>query len=202
MLELDSGTLVTAALALVRLTRLQQIACGFLPDVDNPDAPPQRFPRDGNDPRLQHLLELCEDLPPSIIWARFTHDVDAICRELGPARCVRYDGEVSGKNRDVALDRFRGGDIRFIVAKAASMGTGLTINRATAQVFYSNTFSLLDRVQAENRSHRPGQHSSITYFDLTAYKTVDEKILRSLRENQEIADKITGDRYRAWLEET
>jgi SNF2 family DNA or RNA helicase len=202
MLELDSGTLVTAALALVRLTRLQQLSCGFLPDVENPNVPPQRFPRDGTNPRLQHLLELCEDLPPSIIWARFTYDVDEICRQLGPARCVRYDGEVSGKNRDLSLQKFSEGDVRFIVAKASSMGVGLTINRASAQVFYSNTFSLLDREQAENRCHRPGQHRAVTYYDLVAYKTIDDKILQSLKENAEIASKVTGDIYRSWLEES
>jgi len=201
MLELDSGTLVTATLALVRVLRLQQLACGFLPDVENPDAPPQLFPRDGHDPRIEHLLELCEDLPPSIIWARFTYDIDRITRELGPARCVRYDGEVSGPKREIALDRFRSGKARFIIAKAASMGVGLTINEASAHVFYSNTFSLLDRVQAEDRSHRPGQHKAVTYYDLIAARTVDEKILRSLRESKNISDQLTGDSYRAWLEE-
>jgi SNF2 family DNA or RNA helicase len=201
MVELDNGVLITAALALVRVLRLQQIACGYLPNPDDPERPKLFFNEDGKNPRLAMLLDRLEDTPhQSIIWARFTPDVDAICRALGPPKCVRYDGEVSQKNRDEGIDRFRLGKAKFIVAKAQSMGVGLTLTEAKSVYYYSNTFSYYDRSQSEDRCHRIGTTTPVSYYDFEAWKTVDGKILQSLRENADIASKVTGDSYREWLE--
>lgn len=205
MVELDSGALVTAPMALVRILRLQQIACGYLPDPDNPDNPKLFFNDAGKNARLQLLLERLEDTPhQAIIWARFTHDVDSICRALGPPSCTRYDGQVSQKERDRGIDRFKDGKVKFCVAKAASMGMGLSLPMAKSVYYYSNTEKYIERIQSEDRSHRlvGGGLGAVCYYDLVASRTVDEKILRSLKDCADVANQITGDRYRAWLEET
>jgi SNF2 family DNA or RNA helicase len=202
MLELDNGALMTATLAMVRILRLQQIACGYLPNPDDPEGEPILIPGDKN-PRLSQFLDWVEDIgkQPVIVWARFTHDVDLICRALGPAKCVRYDGKVGEKDRAIALDLFRGGKRQIVVAKAASMGMGLTLVNSSLAFFYSNNFSMLERLQAEDRQHRPGQHHAVTYVDLVADKTVDEKILKALREKKVTADRVVGDGFREWLSE-
>ncbi len=202
MVELDNGVLVTAAIALVRVLRLQQIACGYLPNPDDPEQPKVFQVDDAKNPRLQLLLDRLEDTPhPSIVWARFTPDVDTICRVLGPPKCSRYDGEVTGRERDRALDRFREGKVKVIVAKAASMGVGLTLTEALSTFYYSNTFSLYERLQSEDRNHRVGTKTAVNYYDLVASRTVDEHILKSLRECKDVADAVTGDGLRAWLAE-
>jgi SNF2 family DNA or RNA helicase len=204
MVELEGGTLVTAPLALVRILRLQQIACGYLPDPENPDNPKLFFDDDGKNPRLQLLLDRLEDTPhQAIIWARFTHDVDSICRALGPPKCTRYDGLVSQKDRDLGIDRFKAGKVKFCVAKATSMGMGLSLPMAKSVFYYSNDFSYINRLQSEDRSHRlvGGGLGAVCYYDVVASRTVDEKILRSLRECADVANKVTGDRYKSWLTE-
>jgi len=201
MVELDNGALVTAPIAMVRILRLQQIACGYLPNPDDPERPKIFYDDDGRNPRLQLLLDRLEDTPhQGIIWARFTPDVDAICRALGPPRCARYDGEVSGKERERSLERFHAGKAKFIVAKVQSMGMGVTLVEAKSVFYYSNTFSLLDRLQSEDRCHRVGQTQSVSYYDLVAHRTVDEKLIKSFRENRDVANRVTGDAYREWLE--
>jgi len=205
MLELDSGALVTATTALVRILRLQQVACGYIPNPDDPERPQLFFDDDGKNPRLRLLLERLEDTPhQAIVWARFTHDVDAICRSLGPPRCVRYDGQVRQKERDLGIDKFRDGKVKFCVAKAESMGMGLSLPMAKSVFYFSNTFSYILRVQSEDRSHRitGGGPEAVCYYDLVASRTVDAKILKSLKACRDVANEVTGDRYRAWLEET
>lgn len=206
MVELDSGVLVTAPLALVRVLRLQQIACGYLPNPDEPEAEPKLFyDDDGKNARLKLLLERLEDTPhQAIVWARFTHDVDSICRTLGPPKCTRYDGQVSQKERDVGIDQFKQGKKKFCIAKASSMGMGHSLPMAKSVFYYSNTFSYIERLQSEDRAHRivGGGMDAVCYYDLVAYKTVDEKILRSLRACADVANAVTGDRYRSWLEES
>ena len=204
MVELDNGVLITAPLAIVRVTRLQQIACGYLPNPDDPENPKLFFNDDGKNARLQLLLERLEDTPhQAIIWARFTPDVDAICRALGPPKCTRYDGEVSQKERDVGIDRFKDGKVKFCVAKASSMGMGHSLPMAKSVFYYSNDFSYINRLQSEDRAHRivGGGMDAVCYYDLVASRTVDEKILRSLQDCADVANKVTGDRYKAWLVE-
>jgi SNF2 family DNA or RNA helicase len=112
---------------------------------------------------------------------------------------VRYDGEVNEKGKAQALDLFTSGRRQICVAKAASMGMGLTLVNSSISFYYSNTFSLLERLQSEDRQHRPGQHNPVTYLDLVADRTVDLLILKSLRESNEIAGRVVGDAYREWL---
>lgn len=202
MVELDGGALITAPLAMTRILRLQQIACGYLPNPDDPEGDPILIPGAEN-PRLAAFGDWLEDVDrqQAIVWCRFTHDVDLICRELGPAKCTRFDGEVSAKDKMIALDLFASGKRQICVAKAASMGMGLTLAFSHLAFYYSNSYSLLERLQSEDRQHRPGQHNAVTYVDLIADRTVDSKILRALREAHDVADKVTGDVYRSWLEE-
>ena len=152
-------------------------------------------------PGLSAFLDWLEDIDRQqlIVWCRFTHDADLLCRELGPARCVRYDGKVGEKDKAGALDLFRSGKRQVCVAKPSSMGMGLTLVNSSISFYYSNTFSMLERLQSEDRQHRPGQHNAVTYVDLTADRTVDDKILNALRAKKEIADQVVGDEYREWL---
>jgi SNF2 family DNA or RNA helicase len=200
MVELDNGVLITAELAMVRILRLQQVACGYLPNPDDPKGEPISVPK-GENPRLAAFTDWLEDIGSQqvIVWGRFTRDVDLITRTLGPPRCVRYDGQVSQKEKERSLDLFMSGKRQICVAKAASMGMGLTLINSSLSFYYSNTFSLLERLQSEDRQHRLGQHNPVTYVDLIAAKTVDEKILRSLRENFEMSQRVVGDEYRSWL---
>ena len=91
-------------------------------------------------------------------------------------------------------------DIRFFVGNPAVAGTGLTLHAASTVIFYSNSFSLEQRLQAEDRAHRIGQTRNVTYVDLVAQGTVDAKIVRALRNKQDIARQITGDEVREWLQ--
>ena len=202
MVELEGGKLITAAIAMVRVTRLQQVACGYLPDPDDPSGE-TKIPIPGiRNPRLEAFTDWLEDLggQQAIVWCRFTYDVDLITRELGPARCVRYDGEVNEKGKATALELFRGGKRQVCVAKAASMGIGLTLVNSSISAYYSNTFSLYERLQSEDRQHRPGQHHAVTYVDFEAARSVDGKIRQALKEAKSIADECTGDAFRTWLE--
>ena len=201
MVELEGGKLVAANIAMVRITRLQQVACGYLPDPDDPSGETKiAIPGIAN-PRIAAFRDWLEDnKDPMIVWARFTHDVDQLVQELGPAKCVRYDGLVDEKGKAKALELFRSGKRQVCVAKAASMGVGLTLVNSAISLYYSNTFSLYERLQSEDRQHRPGQHNPVTYVDLIADRSVDGKILTALKAAKSVADEVTGDAYRAWLE--
>jgi len=66
-------------------------------------------------------------------------------------------------------------------------------------VYYSNGYDLEKRLQSEDRAHRIGQTKSVTYVDIIAEDTVDEKIVKALRDKINIASEVLGEELRAWI---
>lgn len=209
---------VIAALAITRLLRLQQITSGYLPTEDD-DEPVYRIP--GPNRRLNLLTDLIEaDNHKTIVWARFTLDIDLIIETLTEMgiRAMRYDGRASDDERADAKARFQGEravysngqvcgrekipedeQIQVFVGNPAAGATGLTLTAARKVIYYSNSFKLIDRLQSEDRAHRIGQMNSVLYIDLEAEDSIDAKITESLRSKFNIASQITGDRMKEWL---
>ena len=51
----------------------------------------------------------------------------------------------------------------------------------------------------EARINRAGQTRKMTYIDIIAEDTVDEKIVKALKSKMNIASKITGDALKDWI---
>ena len=63
-----------------------------------------------------------------------------------------------------------------------------------------NNFDLEKRLQSEDRAHRIGQENKVTYVDLVAPKTVDENIVKALRNKLNLAQEVLGDeKWKSWL---
>jgi SNF2 family DNA or RNA helicase len=195
---LQSGEVVTAALAIVRLLRQQQITCGYLPTQDDEEEPFQLIGE--KNPRLDLLREICEGLPhKTMIWARFSKDIDMIMDMLGD-EAVRYDGKINEDERAENKLRFqKDPKIKWHVGNPSVGSEGLTYTMAKSVVYYNNSFKLLDRLQSEDRCHRAGQTDHVNYIDIAAQGTVDEHIIRNLVKKVDIASQITGDQLKEWL---
>ena len=62
-------------------------------------------------------------------------------------------------------------------------------------------YDLEKRLQSEDRAHRIGQTGSVTYVDLVAEKTIDEKIIKALKEKVDLANDVMVERdIKKWLE--
>ena len=70
---------------------------------------------------------------------------------------------------------------------------------ANTVIYYSNGYDLEKRLQSEDRAHSIGQKKNVTYIDIIAEKTVDEKIQESLRKKINIASEVMGEELRAWI---
>jgi SNF2 family DNA or RNA helicase len=186
---------IDGTLALTLLLRCQQIICGYVQTDDNGPL----HVLEGKNPRLEALAELVDGIfHPAIIWARFTKDIDQIMDLLGD-NAVRYDGKVSAEQAAENKRRFQEGEVQFFVATPQKGSSGLTLVRAKTVIFYSNSFDLVHRLQAEDRAHRIGQDVPVSYIDIVCKGTVDEHIVKSLREKFDIASQITGDKLKEWI---
>lgn len=212
-----NGMTMSAPLALTKLLRLQQIVGGFfvpdkeishdnfLNDCDSIDIVRNMVgnvkpePIDKVNPRVESLIELLEETNGKvIIWARFRAEISAICEAIaasfGRESTVEYHGGVDNQTRSDNIQRFQNEDAcRFFVGHVQAGGKGLTLHAATTVVYFSNDFSLENRLQSEDRAHRIGQTKNVTYIDMIAVNTLDEKIVSTLRSKKSVADLITGD---------
>ena len=70
---------------------------------------------------------------------------------------------------------------------------------ANTVIYYSNGYDLEKRLQSEDRAHSIGQKKNVTYVDMIADKTVDEKIVKALRDKINIASEVLGEELRTWI---
>ena len=54
-------------------------------------------------------------------------------------------------------------------------------------------------MQSEDRAHRIGQKNPVLYIDLISKGTVDEKIIKALRNKVNIASQINGEELTEWI---
>ena len=88
---------------------------------------------------------------------------------------------------------------RFLVGTPQTGGYGLTLTAANTVIYYSNGYDLEKRMQSEDRAHRIGQKKAVTYVDINAEDTVDEKIVKSLRKKINIASEVLGEDLKSWI---
>lgn len=200
--EMDHGD-VTAKIPLTRLLRFQQITGGYVPTEE---APGIFTPVDKTNPKLEELLSILEEVNGKvIIWARFKPEIHAIAEAIRknwrPEQVVEFHGEVSQAERTAARTEFQNkmSDVQFFVGQPSSGGIGITLTEASTVIYYSNTFSLEDRLQSEDRAHRIGQVRNVKYIDLVMRGTIDVKLLHTLREKRQVASLITHDEVSEWV---
>ena len=185
---------VTAANALVRLLRLQQVTSGFLPVAD-PDSGGTVVER-VDDAKREALQDILEDVGPGepvVVFCRFQHDLDVV-REVAEVLGRRY-GELSGRRNDLAPDATMPEWAQVFGVQIQAGGVGIDLTRARYAVYYSLGFSLGDYEQSLARVHRPGQTRTTTYFHLIAEGTVDRKVYRALRDRKDVVEAVLAGYY-------
>jgi len=182
--EIESGT-VTAANAMVKLLRLQQLTGGFL----RPDEAerPERLDT-GKAELLQSLLE---DMGQEqvVVFCRFHQDLNAVqdvCDTLG----LRH-AELSGRRNELPLWEAYQAQILAAQVQSGSLGVDLTQSRYA--IYYSTGFSLGEYTQSRARVHRPGQRQRVTYYHLVAENTIDQRIMKALEKRQDLVSFIVDD---------
>jgi len=193
------GKIMSSATALTTLLRLHQITCGtFKADDDT------LIHLKNN--RLTALMDCLEETEGKvIIWATYREDIRKIVESLkkayGEASTVEYHGGVDATLRQDHIAQFQDvkGPTRYFVGNPSTGGYGITLTAANTVIYYSNSYDLEKRLQSEDRAHRIGQTGSVTYVDLVSEKTIDERIIKALKDKVNIANEIMGEDIKDWI---
>jgi SNF2 family DNA or RNA helicase len=179
-----------AEVIVTKLLRLSQITGGFLPILGTED-----YHAFSPNPKLHELLEMLPEFGNEqiIIWCRFRPEVDAIdanLRKRGYTTSKLYGG-LSDTGLDRAIGDFQSGAAQIMVGTPSTGKFGLNLQNCHNVIYYSNSYSVEDRVQSEDRVHRIGQMVSCVYVDLVAEGTIDESVLRSVTSGLDLAKQIS-----------
>ena len=193
-----NGKVTTTMTVLTQLMRLHQITCGY---VAADDGTTQAVESN----RLNELMSILEDTEGKvIIWANYQLSVGEIIQKLikvyGKDSYVHYYGLTPQEDRQDYIRRFQNDPkCRFIVGTPQTGGYGITLTQANTVIYYSNGYDLEKRLQSEDRAHRIGQKKTVTYIDLIAEDTIDEKIVEALRKKINIASEVMGEELKEWI---
>jgi len=176
---------VTAANAMVKLLRLQQVAGGW---VKTDDGQYRRV-----DSAKQNLLaDTFEDIgagEPVVVFCRFHADLDAVHEA---AKTAGFESlELSGRRDQLKL--WQDGQAQVLAVQISAGGVGVDLTRARYSIYYSLSFSLGEYDQALSRVHRPGQTRPVEHIHLVARNTVDRKIMRALEKRAEVVEAILAE---------
>ena len=193
------GKMATAPHVLTQMMRLHQITCGHLKNDDGTTT-------EIKSNRMTELMNLLDEVEGKvIIWGNYIYDIEnlvkAVKKEYGNDSVVQYYGATSSEDRAKAIKKFQDPDskVRFFIGNPQTAGYGITLTEAGTVVYFSNGYDLEKRLQSEDRAHRIGQKKSVTYVDFIAPKTVDEKIVKALRNKIDIASQVMGEELKEWI---
>ena len=193
-----NGKVTSTVTVLTQLMRLHQITCGHFTADDG-----STQPIDNN--RISELMNVISEMEgKAIIWAHYQYDITSIIKEIvkvhGPGSVVDYYGLTPQEERQDNIRKFQDDPrCRFIVGTPSTGGYGITLTAANTVIYYSNGYDLEKRLQSEDRAHRIGQKKNVTYVDIIAEDTVDEKIVKALRDKINIASQVLGEELKAWI---
>lgn len=176
---------VTAANAMVKLLRLQQVTGGCVPTDDG-------ITHRVDSSKQKLLADTLEDIgkdEPVVVFSRFHADLDAVhaaCEANGYSSL-----ELSGRRDE--LKRWQAGEAQVLAVQISAGGIGVDLTRARYSMYYSLSFSLGEYDQALARVHRPGQTRPVEHIHLVARNTVDMKIMRALEKRAEVVNSILAE---------
>ena len=188
----------SSATVMTQLMRLHQITCGHFTADDGTikDLPCARLTE------LMNILENVEG--KTIIWSHYTYDVKRIIKEIqkvyGEESVVDYFGETDTDARSANIKKFQTDDnCRFFVGTTHTGGYGITLTAGSNMIYFSNGYDLEKRQQSEARIDRIGQTRKMTYIDIMSQDTIDERIVKALRNKVDIANTIMDEDFREWI---
>lgn len=157
--------------------------------------PVEILPPDEN-PKMMEVMEVVKEYhgKQGIVWAVYSPEIHSLAKLLRDAgyRVGELHGGVPDADRQPMVDAFQRGEIDWVVGNAATGGMGYTMMASVVNVFYNNTFKMIDRLQAEDRAWGDGQSKPGIWIDIVAEKTVDITVMKAIEAKEDMSTYIKG----------
>lgn len=138
------------------------------------------------DPAAEIAAEALEEGQGVLLFCAFRESAERLASKLNADLLT---GEVTKIRRQAMIDRFQAGESKVLVATIGAGGIGINLTAAQVVLMVDRAWTPGDTEQAEDRTHRIGQHQNVTSIWLQ-YGAVDAKIDQVLELKQERIDAV------------
>jgi SNF2 family DNA or RNA helicase len=183
---------VKAKMMLEAYLRLQQIAGGFLPELDKDGKTIAVHPIPGANPKINELAEFMDENPhPVVIMCRFRSELAAIAKILEKTRkVVQFHGSMDEDEKKESERAFMAGEADVFLSSLQAGSYGLTLTAASTMIYYSMGFSLEEFLQSQDRIHRIGQTRGCEYISIAAVNSIDQDVVDAITQKKSVADMV------------
>jgi len=138
------------------------------------------------------VLDTYSDIP-IVIWTIFDYEADKLLRLINKKlkrKAIVVDGRTPKDKRTNLISLFKEGSYNVLISKPQVLSLGTDLSNSRIAIFYSRSYSHIDREQALSRLLNPEVKSAIAIIDLVGRSTVEERVLEILNKKKEISEEV------------
>ncbi len=172
---------------ITKMMKLNQISSGFIFN--------EKDQIKINNEKAKEVYRIFQDSGKQkmVVWTIFKFDIKILSEIFKDEKVEIIDGSRSTIQRMTAINNFQNGNSSVILIQEQAGATGITLTASNLVIFYSHSYNLGNRMQAEDRSHRIGQKKNVTYIDLITAGSIENEIIANLERKRKLASYLLGD---------
>ena len=177
---------VNASVAISKAMKLHQITCGVVHAEEDKHIIP------GKNPKIDVIKDILSEGAKTIVFCnvRSNFALEYLYDELSKEfTCGKYYGPTPTDERKQMIADFQNGDLQVVIANETA-AEGITLTKAKNVIYFSNNHRIIKRDQSEDRAHRVGVEHDVNIIDIVAVGTVDEDIVRCLKNKESIRNAL------------
>lgn len=208
IVRLQNKDTVTVNCILAELAKLQQLANGFIhyEEIEELEVEGETKKERFGKSKINELKNVIDETGEEkmVVWCKFREDIRAIEEMFDNKydfRHVSLHGGTSDRSGELETQFHEDPETKLFISQIQTGAKGIDLTPASDVVYYSNSFSLDNYLQSQDRCHRKGQDNKVTYTHLLTEESVDIKIHNSLQSNEKLAKEIMDDYRDGSIEE-
>ncbi len=143
---------------------------------------------DAIEEKLAQILSDDQSDTKAIVFSRFVKTLDYLKEKYVGYNPILYDGSMSEKQREKAIEQFRNkGRLMLISTKAGARG--LNLQMANYVFHFDRGWNPVDELQAEDRCWRMGQEKTVFVYRYMQVGTIEERIHQVLEQKRAMFDE-------------
>ena len=146
-------------------------------------------PEQFNNQKIIKLLELAEEFPKIVIFAKYTTQIAQIATAMKSIGKNVFLLDGSTKNRGELISKANNSDEGVFIAQA-QVSAGWELPEWPVMVFASMSYSVVDRIQGEGRILRANALKKNLFIDLVVRGGIDEAVYKSIINKQDFNERI------------
>jgi len=144
------------------------------------------------DSKIEKILELAEEFPKMVVFAKYTMQIEKIQKALSEAGYFTWT--LTGATKDRAGVIKQANELDGILIVQSQISAGFELPSFPVMVFASMSYSVVDRIQAEGRILRANAMKKNLYITLITKGGIDQVVAKSINNKVDFSEYIYAEK--------